>query len=177
MTAPSERLRAALLTQDEVAEATVTAPGRLEEGIVDAFVVRRGFVSGPHLRNRMDDLAREVSLDARMRLTLVTTLPLIDGVLDLDRAYALLLDGQSTYQYLAPQTEAEETVAQLLTTLLGVEPISVTDDLLELGADSLVAVELTEHLASHHGVAIDAHVLFGAGSIRDIAKLIDDAKS
>jgi len=46
-------------------------------------------------------------------------------------------------EYIAPQTQQEQTLAAILTEVLGINRVGVTDDLFELGADSLHVFQIT----------------------------------
>ena len=70
--------------------------------------------------------------------------------------------------YEAPYGEAEQTLAQIWQTLLGVERVSRHDNFFELGGHSLLAVRLVEQMR-RAGLNADVQALFSAPTLADLA--------
>ncbi|NLE78061.1 MAG: non-ribosomal peptide synthase/polyketide synthase, partial [Rhodococcus sp.] len=69
----------------------------------------------------------------------------------------------------APRTDDEALVCQLMADVLGVDSIGVTDDFFALGGDSIVAIQLVNH-ARERGVSITPREVFSLRTAEAIAK-------
>jgi len=75
-------------------------------------------------------------------------------------------------------THTEQALADLWSSLLDVGQISLDDDFLELGGDSLTAMQCVHRLHDVLGVEIPVDVFFAeSAKIRELAKLIDELRS
>ncbi|MEC3913539.1 non-ribosomal peptide synthetase [Nocardia sp. CDC160] len=74
------------------------------------------------------------------RVELLAELPFTsNGKPDRKAILALLAEGESEGETIAPRTDVERAVADIVATVLGRESISVTDDFFALGGDSVLA--------------------------------------
>jgi acyl carrier protein len=74
--------------------------------------------------------------------------------------------------YEAPRNEMEETIADIWQRVLGIEQIGVFDDFLELGGDSLIALQLTNRLRETFNVDLPLAKFFGTPTIAHVAMLV-----
>lgn len=74
---------------------------------------------------------------------------------------------QDKSEYVAPETEAENKLCDLLALLFGIEKVGVTDDFFELGGDSLKAIE---YIAKAHNIGIEINLqeVFDYPSVREL---------
>ncbi len=72
-------------------------------------------------------------------------------------------------QYVAPQNDLQEVLATIWRDILGIEKIGIHDKLLDLGGDSLLAVQLLSRLCATFRMDLPANTLFEAPSIADLA--------
>jgi acyl transferase domain-containing protein/acyl carrier protein len=79
--------------------------------------------------------------------------------------------------YVAAAEGTETIVAEIWSTVLGIEPIGVLDNFFELGGHSLIAINLTARLRKSLGVAIPITALLENATIRTLAELIDSGES
>ncbi|MGV9712981.1 amino acid adenylation domain-containing protein [Gordonia sp. NPDC003424] len=75
----------------------------------------------------------------------------------------------SERSYVAPRSAAEREIVALLEELIDVTPISVSDNIFSLGANSLVAARLAARARSVAGYDIALADIFESGSVADIA--------
>ncbi len=80
---------------------------------------------------------------------------------------------QSKNEYVAPETETENKLCDLLALLFDIEKVSVTDDFFELGGDSLRAIE---YIAKAHnlGIEINLQEVFDYPSVRELCIHIEN---
>jgi acyl-CoA synthetase (AMP-forming)/AMP-acid ligase II/thioesterase domain-containing protein/acyl carrier protein len=72
--------------------------------------------------------------------------------------------------------DLERTLVRLWETVLGVQPIGVTDDFFALGGDSLAAVRLIGLLDQEYGVKLSEAILSGVATIAGLADVVRDAR-
>jgi FkbH-like protein len=81
--------------------------------------------------------------------------------------------GQSASEYVAPSTPYEKTLAEIWSTLLGVEQIGVFDDFFELGGHSLLATQLISHVREAFQVEVPLQIIFAPRfTIADLVKIV-----
>jgi acyl carrier protein len=150
-------------------------PGPEQSGIT-AIIVRQGYRPGPVFRDLVMRLAGEDHED--IRVAIVRQIPRrADGTVDLAAALALLDERALVLRYVAPATNVERILVDLIKQVLPQVNVSMSDDLIGLGGDSLVAVQLAELIAEQWGVEINGRDLFGAETIGDMAAVIARAVS
>ena len=77
-------------------------------------------------------------------------------------------------EYRAPVTETEHAIAALFARLLGVDEVGCDDSFFALGGHSLLATKLVAEIRAACGVDVSVRDIFEAGSVGDLAALIDD---
>ncbi|GAA2629776.1 phosphopantetheine-binding protein [Actinomadura fulvescens] len=88
-----------------------------------------------------------------------------------------LAGSSSVSRYEPPATPLEEELASRMADVLGRPRVSVGDDFMELGGDSLTAVEFVTALQETHEVSVSVAELFGAGTVRRLTGLLEDHSS
>ena len=76
-----------------------------------------------------------------------------------------------------PETDAQKAVASVWSDLLGVEQISIDEDFISLGGDSLLAAACAVQLCELLHILLPTGVLFSAPTIRSLARLVEAAES
>lgn len=77
-------------------------------------------------------------------------------------------------EYLAPKNEIESYVMDVLYELFNIKNISVDDNFLEMGGNSLIAVQLTSRLRKKYHIQIYLDELFQNPTVASIAQLIQN---
>jgi FkbH-like protein len=76
--------------------------------------------------------------------------------------------------YVAPRTADEQTLVRIVSELLGLERVGVTDDFFDLGGHSLLAARLIGRIFDEFGVEIPLRALFeGPATVEHAAELLD----
>jgi amino acid adenylation domain-containing protein len=74
--------------------------------------------------------------------------------------------------FLAPRTPLEDTLAAIWATALGLDAIGVGDDFLELGGDSLRAMEVVTRVRAGLGIDLPMAALFATPTVADMAVVV-----
>ncbi|MFW0788914.1 amino acid adenylation domain-containing protein [Gordonia sp. CPCC 205333] len=82
---------------------------------------------------------------------------------------------QAAYEFVAPRSEIELTLAAMLSELLGVERIGMRDNLFTLGADSLVAARLASRLRTSEKINLPLTDVFASRDIGELARAAEAA--
>lgn len=77
--------------------------------------------------------------------------------------------------YVAPQTATELAIADLWRDAIGIDQVSIDDDFVELGGDSLVAVQLAGRITQRFKADMSVARLFDHPTVRSLAASIDEA--
>ena len=77
-------------------------------------------------------------------------------------------------EYVAPQNELEEQLAEIWQEVLGVQPIGVTDDFFALGGHSLLAVRVLNRSNALSGKQLSLAVIFEAKTIAQLAERLKE---
>jgi acyl carrier protein len=145
-----------------------------ESDDVALLVVPQGRHLGPELRHRVLQLTGDVAAPVQ-----VVPLPAIprsaDGAVDRGKVIDFMRRPGTVLRYEPPGNDTERALVDLVLTLLPDARVSITDTLGALGGDSVVTVELAALVSERFGVEIEAHALFTAGSLHELASLIDTA--
>jgi len=83
-------------------------------------------------------------------------------------------EGGGRREYVAPSTDVEEAVAQLLAETLGVERVSVHDSFFDLGGDSLLAVRTIFRLRQALAVQLPVRSFFAAPTVAALAATVEE---
>ncbi|BDA68760.1 beta-ketoacyl synthase [Calothrix sp. PCC 7716] len=78
--------------------------------------------------------------------------------------------------YLAPKNEVEEKVANIWEEILGIEYIGINDNFLELGGNSLLAVQVISHCRKVFGIDISLRSFFEEPTISEISQYIENVR-
>jgi amino acid adenylation domain-containing protein len=79
--------------------------------------------------------------------------------------------------FIAPRNELESKLAQIWSQVLGINNISVTDDFLNLGGNSLIAVSIFAKIETRLGKKLPLASLFQAPTIEGIAKFLQQPQT
>jgi len=77
--------------------------------------------------------------------------------------------------YVAPRTELEKMLVSLWMAVLGIDKVGVHDNLFELGADSILTMQVVSR-ARKQGVVINANQIFKHETVAQLAKVIGDSQ-
>jgi acyl carrier protein len=154
----------AIGTHSQVKEVAVVSVG----GELTAAAVPVALASASEIR----DHAWALLGDERSPRTiaLLTALPR-NGRGEVDRAQLLRVlteDDPPSSTYAAPRTPLEGQVADVLAEVLGAPRVGIDDDFLELGGDSLSAIEVANLLERRTGLQIPLEGLFEAATVRSL---------
>jgi acyl-CoA synthetase (AMP-forming)/AMP-acid ligase II/acyl carrier protein len=76
-------------------------------------------------------------------------------------------------EFIAPRTPIEERLAVMLSSLLGLEQVGVTDNFFMLGGHSLLGTQLISHIRGAFGVELALRTLFDAPTIEELSAEIE----
>ncbi|MEQ0563558.1 non-ribosomal peptide synthase/polyketide synthase [Amycolatopsis sp. NEAU-NG30] len=160
-------IEAALTAHPDVAEAAVVAHGSGDARRLVAYLT--GTVPGTTALREF--LGR--SLPAHMVPAVfvpLDKLPLnANGKLD---QRALPEPGARTEtRYVAPRTDAEATLAEVWSAVLGVERVGVEDNFFGLGGDSILSIQVVAR-ARHAGLTVSSKDLFRHQTIAELAQVV-----
>ena len=78
--------------------------------------------------------------------------------------------------YLPPRSPTERTLVRLWEELLDISPIGINDSFLDLGGDSLLAIQLLQRLHSTFGGRIGMAMLYESATIEQLATAVDQQR-
>ena len=78
--------------------------------------------------------------------------------------------------YVAPRTETERRVADIVGDVLGVEPVGLHDSFFDLGGHSLAAVQLSSRLTDEFGVSLPLQQLFDAPDVAGLVAALESGQ-
>jgi amino acid adenylation domain-containing protein len=76
-------------------------------------------------------------------------------------------------EFIAPRTPIEERLARMLSSLLGLEQVGVTDNFFMLGGHSLLGTQLISHIRGAFGVELPLRTVFDAATIEQLSLEIE----
>ena len=162
-------IEAVLLSHPSVEEAVAVARGADDERRLVAYLVSAVPPSVAELRQFVADRLPEYMVPAVF--VVLPELPLTDaGKVDREalpepvQISAGTTDGR-------PETETEKTLALLWSRALKVEGVTLHDNFIELGGDSLGATQLLAVIRGRFGVEIPARLLFD-GTLGELARAV-----
>jgi len=172
-------IEALLAQHPHVQQNTVAArkDGPGEKKLVAYFVPKTGTVpSGTELREFL-----QAKLPAHMipyAYVQLSALPLtLNGKVDKDKLPAPDLSASvRNREYVAPRTPDERALAAIMAEVLKLERVGVTDNLFELGADSLHVFQITSR-AAKAGLGVTPRMLLQQRTIAGVVAEMGDAKS
>jgi thioesterase domain-containing protein/acyl carrier protein len=74
--------------------------------------------------------------------------------------------------FVAPRNEVEREIALLCAEILGVDRVGVHDDFLDLGADSLITLRITDRVRQALGREVPPHAAFRGSTVERMARAI-----
>lgn len=78
--------------------------------------------------------------------------------------------------YVPPRNTVEAFICELWEQILGVRPVGIRDDFLELGGNSLRAARLMAHIELHFGRRIPRSTWLSAATVEELAKIIREQR-
>jgi acyl carrier protein len=136
-----------------------------------AAVVPVDFASGPEIRDyAWQRLGEDRGPDA---VALLPALPRDrQGAVDLAELRRILVeDDPPTSRYAEPRTVLERAAAEIVREVLDLPRVGLDDDFLELGGDSLQAIEVVNLLEERTGIQVSLEELFEAATVRRLVTL------
>lgn len=105
----------------------------------------------------------------------------IPNIIDIEPVEGLELSAKSprpdlSEEYVAPENELEQELAQMWQTFFGIEPIGVNDNFFELGGDSLKSMVLVKRMKKDLHFDAGIKLFFSKPTIRKIAEEITDVR-
>jgi acyl carrier protein len=129
----------------------------------------REYVSGPILRNHV---RRELGEDSGLAgVLIVEQMPMAGGVVDVECLASAVTDGRCAL-FEDPRDDMERRVAAIWSAQMGVQPVGVNDDFLELGGDSLSALGIIAAIETEFGRSLDVYEFMSAASVRRLAEIL-----
>ncbi|HXJ43603.1 MAG TPA: amino acid adenylation domain-containing protein, partial [Bryobacteraceae bacterium] len=89
------------------------------------------------------------------------------------QALSLAAKTLSRHEFTPPRNAVESTLVTIWAELLGVDPVSVTDNVFDLGADSLSAAKFLARIEQSFGKQLSISTLFQAPTIQQFAVLLE----
>ncbi|MCK0438396.1 non-ribosomal peptide synthase/polyketide synthase [Gordonia alkaliphila] len=83
----------------------------------------------------------------------------------------------SQARYVAPENETEEQLAKIVTEVLGLERVSVTESIFELGGNSLLAAKIVGRASDTLGVYVNMRDIFAAPTVRALGARLGELGS
>ena len=172
-----DEIAAVLGTHSGVRDAHVTATRRGSQARLIGYVVR-GAQDVPLDELRALVSARLPRYMVPQQLVAIDALPLTShGKID-DAALAEIAGAGAGAEAggVPPATATESALADVLAAVLGADEVGVTDDFLEMGLDSIVALTLVQE-ARRRGIEMRARLMLECSTIRELAAAINNSDS
>jgi acyl carrier protein len=138
-----------------------------------AVVVLRETCGVFDLRDDLSTLVGRLGCCVEPTVLAVSELAASDGLLDEDWLRKELASSPSAFRYEAPVTEFEASLAACLARALGRPRVGVLDDFVELGGDSLIAINFLASVHQQFGVELTMVEWFSQGTVRRGARLLE----
>lgn len=131
------------------------------------------YVCGPELR---EHVWRRLGADCGLAGVLsVDTLPLAGDALDADRVVSAVAAGACTV-YEPPADPVEERLVAIWARALHIDSVGVHDDFLDLGGDSVTAIEILFEIEKEFGRDLDVYAFMEACNVRGVAAILRGAE-
>ena len=91
------------------------------------------------------------------------------------RARAVARSAVSEPAFIAPRSETEAALSAIWGEVFKRDRVSVTDNFLSLGGQSLLAIRVLGKMSRHFGVRLPLRSLFDAPTVEQLAVLVDAA--
>ncbi|MFE9746688.1 non-ribosomal peptide synthase/polyketide synthase [Saccharothrix saharensis] len=164
------KLRGFRIEPGEVEAALLAVPGVRESAVVVRDNRLIGYVTGTPEIDPRDALARALpDYLVPSAVVVLDDLPLSpSGKLD-RRA---LPEPDLTGGFVAPRTDAERVVADVLADVLGLDRVGALDDFFRLGGDSILSIRVTSRLRAAFGVQLSPRAVFEHPTVSGLASAI-----
>ncbi|MBB5803972.1 amino acid adenylation domain-containing protein/non-ribosomal peptide synthase protein (TIGR01720 family) [Saccharothrix ecbatanensis] len=165
------KLRGFRIEPGEVEAALLGVPGVLQSAVVVRENRLIGYVTGTPETDPRDALARTLpDYLVPSAVVVLDELPLSPSG-KLDRR-ALPEPDLTGGDFVAPRTEAERAVAEVLADVLGLDRVGATDDFFRLGGDSILSIRVTSRLRAAFGVQLSPRAVFEHPTVSGLAAAI-----
>lgn len=140
--------------------------------VTEVLIVPRGISSVSEVRELACRILNNIPPE-NLQIVLANSIPRMqDGALDEARVGNIKRRGGAVHRYVPAATKMEKCLVGLIDEILPGRQISITDNLLTLGGDSLTAVNLTELIRERFGVEISEQDIFGMETLQQLAIVI-----
>ncbi|MEH2172824.1 MupA/Atu3671 family FMN-dependent luciferase-like monooxygenase [Nostoc sp.] len=94
----------------------------------------------------------------------------------IDRQALPLPDSQNqrAQEFVAPQTDTEQAIADIFAVVLGVKAVGITDNFFELGGHSFLATQAIAQIQDTFNIEIPLRALFEANNVADLAIIVEE---
>jgi acyl carrier protein len=126
-----------------------------------------------------DELLAAVGSDTRCPVVIVAEDAMIPDAMTsrADTAILVAPDQPGVYRWVPPATRTEVALAEVLAEGLGRTQVSMSDNFLDLGGDSLTAIGVAFGFRTRTGTRLPLDALFEAATIADLVKFAEEGAS
>lgn len=159
-----------LMTHPAVEQAVAFAMAHptLGEEVAAAVVLRQGATAAAgELREFVG--ARLADFKVPSRFVFVDEIPKSPTGKVRRSGLAVLLAGQLNVEYVAPQSDLERALANIVAEVLGVKKVGVTENFFALGGDSLRATQVINRVRAMLDVNLSITTFFRRATVRELA--------
>ena len=167
-------VESALATHPQISKCVVVVYGEDKHRQLVAYVVGRQSLDMEEVRSYLQTRLPEYMVPSVF--IQIPALPLMPSG-KLNRKALPSPNLQKKQEYVAPSTETEIALAEIWSDVLEVERIGLDDGFFDLGGQSLLATQVLARVRERFGVDMPLRVLFGASTLRGLARQIDSHQS
>jgi acyl carrier protein len=160
----------ALREQQDVAEGTLVNVSMAQSNLTLAVVSARGYVSAHRLRDFLWE--RMGASDAPDAVVVFDQVPRDGDGIDISAVIDAAKAQGKSLLFEPPSSDLEVRIASVWADVLELPRVSVNDDFMDLGGDSLSAVRILAEIEQQLAVVLNAYELLDAGTVRGLATLI-----
>ncbi|WP_447002782.1 non-ribosomal peptide synthase/polyketide synthase [Saccharothrix isguenensis] len=165
------KLRGFRIEPGEVEAALADVPGVLQSAVVVRGNRLIGYVTGTPETDPRDALSRTLPDYLVPSAVVVLDEFPVSPSGKLDRR-ALPEPDLTAGDFVAPRTDAERVVAEVLADVLGLDRVGATDDFFRLGGDSILSIRVTSRLRAAFGVQLSPRAVFEHPTVSGLAAAI-----
>lgn len=162
-----ESVRAAVLAHPDIESARLF-PSRASGEWILVLVVPRLFTTAAAVRAFVQDSVPE------LEPPVVAVVGSVDAGLRRPTLEELAAQGAEVSVFCAPRSAVERELCGLWRDVLGTAGIGVRDHFLDIGGESLVAVELATAIEDMFGVTLELEEIFDRGTVEELARRIEE---
>ncbi|MEU4770264.1 amino acid adenylation domain-containing protein, partial [Actinosynnema sp. NPDC023794] len=164
------KIRGFRIEPGEVEAALLDVPGVRESAVVVRHNRLIGYVTGTPETDPRDALARRLpDYLVPSAVVVLADLPLSPSG-KLDRK--ALPEPDLAGEFVAPRTDAERVVADVMADVLGLDRVGALDDFFRLGGDSILSIRVTSRLRAAFGVQLSPRAVFDHPTVSGLASAI-----